>query len=320
MATQSWNYTKGLHDVGKDAFAYLQPDGGWGWSNAGLIVDGEASLLVDTLFDMKLTDDMLATMKDAVGVAGPDIGTVVNTHANGDHTHGNGCCPHAEIIASKASAAEMEAVGPAMLAQLQQAAPTMGEVGQYFSDIFGVFDFAGVEERLPTQTFSGQLDLKVGDRAVELIEVGPAHTAGDVLVHLPDTKIVFTGDILFIGGTPILWAGPVSNWIKACDRIIAMDADVIVPGHGPITDNEGVRQVQAYLNYIDSEARARFDAGMEMRDAIFDIALADFAGWGDAERLAVNVSTLYREYRGELDAADDVMQLFSLMADLRKKL
>lgn len=314
---EAWEFSKGLKDIGGGLFAYLQPDGGWGWSNAGLIVDGEQSLLVDTLFDMKLTAEMLATMKDAAGVAGADINVVVNTHANGDHTHGNGCCPHAEIIASKASTSEMEAFSVKTMVELMALAPTMGDVGAYFSDIFGSFDFAGVEERLPTRTFSDRLDLKVGDRAVQLIEVGPAHTEGDVLVYVPDAKTVFTGDILFIESTPIMWAGPVSNWIAACDKIIAMDAEVIVPGHGPITDNDGVRRVQEYLRYVDKEARQRFDAGLSMRDAVHDIALGDFSSWGDAERIAVNVSTLYREYLGTLNEPVDVMQIFGLMAEIR---
>jgi glyoxylase-like metal-dependent hydrolase (beta-lactamase superfamily II) len=315
-----WTFTKGLHDVGNGTWAYLQPDGGWGWSNAGLVVDGGESLLVDTLFDMRLTDEMLVTMADAAGVSGTDIDTVVNTHANGDHTHGNGCCPRAEIVASDASAREMEEVNAAMLAQMLAAAPTMGELGDFIGEIFGSFDFAGVEERLPTRTFTGTLSLKVGDRPVELIEVGPAHTAGDVLVHLPDTKTVFTGDILFIGGTPIIWAGPVSNWLDACDRIIDMAPDVIVPGHGPITDSDGVRKVQEYLRFVHDEARKRYDEGMDAREATFDIALGEFADLGDAERLAVNVSTLYREFEGKLDERPDTMALFSLMAELRKRL
>lgn len=314
---ERWTYTKGLKELGDGQYAYLQPDGGWGWSNAGLIVDGEASLLVDTLFDMTLTDEMLRTMKDAAGVAGPDIGTIVNTHANGDHTHGNGCCPHAEIIASAASAAEMEAFGAATLAQIMKTAPEMGPVGAYFTDVFGMFDFAGVEERLPTQTFSDELSVMVGDRKVNLIEVGPAHTAGDVLVHVLDTGTVYTGDILFINSTPIMWAGPVSNWIAACDRILALNPSAIVPGHGPITDKQGVKQVQAYLRYIDAEARKRFDAGLSVRDAAHDIVLGDFSSWGDAERIAVNVSTLYREYDGKLDTPDDPVALFGLMNEIR---
>ena len=311
-----WQYTKGLHETGNGIYAWLQPDGGWGWSNAGLICDGEASLLVDTLFDMQLTEDMLSAMRDAAGKGGEDINIIVNTHANGDHTHGNGCCQNAEIIASEASAREMEEVTPELLAQMKAAGAALGPAGAYFADIFADFDFAGVKERAPTKTFSGQMDLKVGDKDVQLIEVGPAHTAGDVLVHVPGDKTVFTGDILFIDGTPLMWAGPVSNWIGACEKICDMDVDVIVPGHGPITDKAGVRRVADYLGYIDVEARKRYDAGLSQREAALDIALGDFSSWGDAERIAVNVDTLYKEYSGA-DEATDVVTLFALMAEVR---
>ncbi len=314
---KTWNYKQGLHDLGGGSWAWLQPDGGWGWSNAGLIVDGDQSLLVDTLFDARLTGTMLDAMSDATGLSGDDIGTVVNTHANGDHTHGNGLCRHAEIIASEASAREMAEVDAAGLAAMMAAAPNLGPSGKYLINIFGDFDFTNVAERAPTRTFTGELNLKVGDKNVSLIEVGPAHTAGDVLVHLPEDRIVYTGDILFIDGTPIMWAGPVGNWIAACDKILAMDVEAIVPGHGPISDKAGVRKVQAYLRYIDGEARKRFDAGLSPRDAAHDIALGDYASWIDSERIAVNVDTLYREYRGDT-SPPNIVGLFSLMAELKR--
>ena len=313
---QRWEYTKGLKDIGNGLYAWLQPDGGWGWSNAGLIRDGEASLLVDTLFDMALTRDMLTAMEDATGIGAGKIGTIVNTHANGDHCHGNGCCPQAEIIASEASAREMAEVPPATLAMFKAAGAKLGPAGAYFADVFAPFDFENVEERTPTKTFSGVMDMKVGDKTVRLMEVGPAHTGGDVLVHVPGDRAVFTGDILFIEGTPLMWAGPVANWIRACETIIAMDVDVIVPGHGPITDKAGVRRVADYLAYIDREARKRFDAGLPVRDAALDIALGEFSGWGDAERIAVNVDSLYREYRGD-GKVTPVIELFALMAEVR---
>ena len=313
---QRWDYSKGLKDIGNGLYAWLQPDGGWGWSNAGLIRDGEASLLVDTLFDMGLTRDMLAAMEDASGIPANRIGTIVNTHANGDHCHGNGCCPQAEIIASEASAKEMAEVPPATLAMFKAAGAKLGPAGAYFADIFAPFDFEDVDERMPTRTFSGTLDLKVGDKVVQLIEVGPAHTGGDVLVHVPGDRTVFTGDILFIDGTPLMWAGPVRNWIGACEKIIAMDVDVIVPGHGPITDKAGVQRVADYLAYVDREARKRFDAGLPVREAALDIALGDYASWGDAERIAVNVDSLYREYRSD-GKVTPVIELFGLMAELR---
>lgn len=311
-----WEYTRGLKDIGNGLYAWLQPDGGWGWSNAGLIRDGEASLLVDTLFDMALTREMLDAMADATGIGAEKIGTIVNTHANGDHCHGNGCCPQAEIITSEASAREMAEVPPGMLAQFKKMGAQLGPAGAYFADIFAPFDFENVDERGPTQTFSGAMELKVGDKAVRLIEVGPAHTGGDVLVHVPGDRAVFTGDILFINGTPLMWAGPVANWIRACDEIIAMDVDVIVPGHGPVTDKVGVRRVAEYLAYVDREARARFDTALSVREAAMDIALGDYASWGDAERIAVNVDSLYREYRGD-GKVTPVMELFALMAEVR---
>lgn len=310
-------YSKGLVETGPGMFAWLQPDGGWGWSNAGLITDGGEACLVDTLFDMTLTAEMLAAMHDATGIAAAGIGQLVNTHANGDHTHGNALVANAEIIASEASAREMEAFTPATLAQMKAAgaAGGLGTAGRYFADIFAPFDFAGVEERAPTRTFHGRETLQVGNRRVELIEVGPAHTAGDVLVHVPDARTVFTGDILFIEGTPIMWAGPVGNWIKACDLILGLDVETIVPGHGPLTDKAGVREVADYLRFITAEARARFDAGMDAVSAARDIGLGRYATWTDAERIVVNVDTLFREFRGDT-APPDTIALFGAMGQL----
>jgi len=312
-------FTRGLHDIGNGLYAWLQPDGGWGWSNAGLIVDGDQSLLVDTLFDEALTAEMLAAMRDATGLAPGDIGTLVNTHANGDHCHGNGLVPEAEIIASAASAREMAEISPETLAAMMRMAPDLGETGAYLLDIFGAFDFEGIAMRAPTRTFEDRLTLQVGDKRVELSNVGPAHTGGDVLVHVPADRSVFTGDILFIEGTPIMWAGPVGNWLRACDAILAMDVETIVPGHGPITDQAGVRKVQAYLRFVDREARARYDAGMGAAEAAMDIALGDFRHWRDAERIAVNVDTLYREYAGD-SSPPDIAGLFGRMAAVRKAL
>jgi glyoxylase-like metal-dependent hydrolase (beta-lactamase superfamily II) len=204
---------------------------------------------------------------------------------------------------------------PEMMAALIKQAPEMGPLGKYFLECFGSFNFEGVTKRLPNTTFSGETQRKVGDKVVELIEVGPAHTNGDVLVHVPSDKVVFTGDILFIEGHPILWAGPVKNWINACDRIIGMQVDFVVPGHGPVTDNRGVRAVRDYLIYIDAESRKRFDSGMSAIETTKDIDLSLFSSWGDSERIAVNVNSLYREYKGE-QQREEITLLFEQMAEL----
>jgi len=304
----------GLHPIAHGAYAWLAPEASWGWSNAGLIVDGEQSLLVDTLYDLELTGEMLRKMRAAEPLA-KDIDTLVNTHANGDHCHGNELVTGAEIIASTASALEMSDLPPEAMAALVEAAPDMGPMGEFFLHCFGKFKFAGIRHTPPTRTFDGELDLHVGDKPVHLIEVGPAHTRGDVLVHSPADRVVFTGDILFIDSTPIMWEGPVGNWIKACMLIEDMDVDLIIPGHGPITDKHGVVQVRQYLQFVRDQAKARFDAGLSAIEAAKDIELAEYSSWADPERIVVNVDTLYREFAGE-QTATDLFELFAHMADM----
>jgi cyclase len=309
-----WAYTRGLHNLGNSVYAYLQPDGSWGWSNAGLIVDGEASLLVDTLYDLKLTQEMLDTMRRSVPAAA-HIDQVVNTHANGDHCYGNQLVAGARIIASKRTAEEMPEMPPEHMAFVLKQAPQLGKLGAFYSRSFSAFDFDNITLTLPKQTFEGELTLSVGDKTVHLIEVGPAHTRGDTLVYIPGDKVIFTGDILFIGGHPIMWAGPTRNWLRACDRILELDVETIVPGHGPITDKRGVAELKGYLEYVYEEARKRFEAGMHVLDAARDIPLDRYAAWKDGERIAVNVATIYRELSGD-ETLNTRANVFALMAEL----
>ena len=91
----------------------------------------------------------------------------------------------------------------------------------------------------------------------------------------------------------MIWAGPVGNWIRACDTILEWDVETVVPGHGPITDKSGVRALKRYLEFVRDESRKRFDAGMGYEDAARDIALDAFADWTDPERIVVNVYACY---------------------------
>jgi len=288
-------YAHGLQELGDGLCAYLQPDGGWGLSNAGLISAPGASLLVDTLYDLRRTAAMLEAM--APRLAASPLQAAFNTHGDPDHCFGNQLLPaEATIIATDAATAAMARRSASAVRDMVSGASLGPAFAEFARERFGSFEFEGIEQRFPTETFEGRRELRVGERLVELIELGPAHSEGDAIAHVPDAAAVFTGDLVFAGGTPIVWVGPVSRWLDACEAILALGARTIVPGHGPLTDADGVRAVQRYLRHVRSEAAKRFEAGMAAADAADDIELGDFAALGDAERIVVNVETVYREF------------------------
>lgn len=313
MTTET--FEKGLFEVANGCWAYIQPDGSWGWSNAGLVVDGDETLLVDTLFDLKLTSKMLGTMRDAVPGAAR-IDTVVNTHANGDHFFGNQLLTDSRVITTKLTNDMMVREELAQLPQLiDQVAARDAQAGAFMREIFSPFDFSGIKVPSADETFVGALELSVGDKKVQLIDVGPAHTASDVIAIVPGDRVVYTGDILFAGSHPAIWAGPVANWRKACKLIIDADIDVIVPGHGPICDKSALHDFLAYLDWIEAEARQRHEAGMSFDEAAFDIDLSPFEHWREPERMIPNVAALYREFGTPVNI--DLAERWSLMARYR---
>jgi len=100
---------------------------------------------------------------------------------------------------------------------------------------------------------------------------------------------------LFIGGTPIVWAGPISHWIEACDAMTALAPRVVVPGHGPITDVSGISDVRDYLEFVLESSRACHERGMDPWDAAVEMPLGQYEQLLDAERIAVNVAMAYHE-------------------------
>jgi len=307
-------FRAGHHDLGGGCHAWLQPNGGWGLSNAGLIAGRGESLLVDTLFDARLTAEMLAGLAPVTGAA--PIRRVVNTHGNGDHWFGNHLLADTEIIASAATLADMRDVGPHHVLALLEDPGRTGVVARH---IFRAYNFTDLVPAYPTTIFDRQLDLRVGGIDVQLINVGPAHTAGDTIVHVPSAGVVYAGDLVFAGGTPVVWQGPIANWLRACERIVGLGAATIVPGHGPVSTVAAVRAQAAYLLYVQEEATLRHEAGMTFTEAARDINLGKYAVLPERERLIVNVHTVYREL-DPTTAALDGPAAFACLGELMEDL
>ena len=191
------------------------------------------------------------------------------------------------------------------------------------------FDFDGIDVAAPTREFEGEMSLDAGGRKLRLIEVGPAHTPGDLFIHVPDAGVVYTGDILFVGATPVMWAGPVVNWIVAIDRLLDLDADTYVPGHGPVCGREEAEAVKRYWVWLEAAARHRFGLGMSAWEAARDIALSpEFKTyeWSSGGSRSGSSSTCTRSSASGVDSSAarlpprELVTLFSRVALLAEEL
>ena len=310
-------YTRGLHSIGDQVWAWTLPEGELGRSNAGLVSGDGAALLIDTLFDLRLTAEMLTAMEPVTAQA--PIRWALMTHSNGDHTHGNQLLDlSVRIVAAKGTAEEVRHG----LAGEMYASLTTFDLGPvvtpYLRDRLGLFDFGGITVRNADETFESQLTVDVGGRRVELINLGPAHTAADSVAYVPDAGVVYAGDLVFAGGAPIVWAGPIANWVAACDAMLALDPTVVVPGHGPVGGPESIQRMREYLVFVSEYAESAHKAGLPFREAADRIDLGGYRDWLDAERVAANV---YQRYR-ELDPSTEELgapEIFALLAEWHAK-
>ena len=305
-----------LRELARDVYACLQPDRGLGTSNSGLLNRG-GGLVVDTFWDLPHTRQMIDTY---ARVWKAPARRVVNTHRNGDHCWGNQLFPDAEIIGHRLCAAEFGKERPEFMQTLRNSGSGSDPALAAFARRLADWDFAGIELRSPQTLVDERLTIDLDGIQAHLIYVGPAHTSGDLIVHLPAERIVFTGDILFRLCTPIGWEGTYDRWIAALDRIVALAPDVVVPGHGPVCGLEGPREMKAYLQYVRAESKRLFDRGLSAVDAAKRIDLGPYAGWTEPERIVFQVERAYRELRGEpFDAPIDVTPLFGAMHELARE-
>ena len=292
----------GMQEVGPKIFAYVQATGETGISNAGLVVGADGAVAVDALMVPSMTRKLVAAIKR---VTRKKIGTLINTHHHLDHTGGNQLFRDSTIVASEACRAALVPGFPPV------------PILQRFMPAFAC-EFPLLKMTLPTVTFADRLVIHDGTHEIHLWHPGvPAHTAGDATVFLPKERVLFTGDIAFHYVTPLAFQGHVGHWIETADRVLALEADVVVPGHGPIGTRQDVRQLRDYLVLVRGEAKKRFDAGMPAEAAARDIKLGVYASWREAERILPNVMRCYQEFRNETDRELDVKAMIEGMERLR---
>ena len=283
-----------VEEVSPGIYAYIQLDGSWGLNNTGFITGSDAVSVVDTCFTEARTRAFLQAMR---GVTDLPVRTLVNTHHHGDHTHGNYLLSGASIV------------GHELCRQ------TVIDTGLHtLHPLFPNVTWGDLELAPPFITFQERLDLFVDDLKLELHYMGPAHTTHDVVVWLPDRKLLFTGDLVFNGGTPFVAMGSIAGSLAALERLREFGAETIVPGHGRVCGPDVIDKMEGYLRFVQDRAKDAFAADLTPLHAARLIDLERFTDWHDSERIAGNLHRAYSELRGE--PLGTVLNLGPIAADM----
>jgi len=268
-----------VSEIGDGIFAYIQPDGSWWINNTGFIAGDRTVLSIDTCSTERRTNEYLAKVEEIAGTA-PRV--LVNTHHHGDHTNGNCFLPFATVIGHELCREEILRTGIPRYRQL-----------------FEPIEWGDLSPAPPFVTFEHRLDVYVDDLKVELLHLTTAaHTTNDVVAWIPERRVLFSGDLIFNGGTPFVVMGSVAGSLEALSRIMELEPEVIVPGHGPPGGIEMVATCGSYLRFVQQSAERAVAAGISPLEAAHELELGDFAELLDPERLAGNLHRAYAECRG----------------------
>jgi cyclase len=287
-----------LREIVEGVYAWVQPDGSWWINNAGAIAgvgdDGTytaGTVVVDTCATHERTTRFLVAVARATG--GAPVTIAVNTHQHGDHTYGNCLLP-----------AETALVGHGAMREGLRTDTIIDGCPPVWAP---VPDWGPVTRRLPSITVDTALTLHSGRRRIEVRHPGyPAHTTGDVVAWLPEERVLFTGDLVFHGVTPLVFMGSLDGARRALEWLASFGADHLVPGHGEVVSGSSIDGALAahdrYYALVASAAAAGMRDGATPLEVARDTDLGEFGGWPDAERIVLNLHRAYADAgEGDLD-------------------
>ncbi|MCP2262598.1 cyclase [Streptoalloteichus tenebrarius] len=280
-----------MTEVADGVFAYVQPDGGWCLNNAGVLVTPGTTTVIDTA----ATETRARALRARIAELTPVVPrTVINTHSHGDHTFGNFVfTPDAEVVAHERNRAEVI------------------ENDLALRNLWPDVCWGEVVVHPATTTFADRLTLHRDDLRVELFHPGPAHTTNDVVVWVPERRVLFTGDIAMSGCAPFVLMGSVSGSLEVLERLRGLGAETVVCGHGPVGGPEVLDANLRYFEWLRRVAREAVAAGLSPLDAARELDMGEFAGLLDSERIVGNLHRAMAEERGlERGVPLDVVGIF----------
>jgi cyclase len=125
-------------------------------------------------------------------------------------------------------------------------------------------DWGDIELAPPFLTYRDEVTVYLDDMPCQVRYIGtPAHTTNDSVMWIPDRRLLFSGDLLFNGGTPFMLQGSIAGALVALNTVAGFGAETIVPGHGAVCGPDVIDQVRDYLLFVQDIARRGVDAGID---------------------------------------------------------
>ncbi len=300
--------------VAPGTYAAIATERGLAVGNAGVADLGDLTLVFDTLSNHLAAEDL---RKAAEAATGRPAALVVNSHAHRDHTKGNQVFRDAVIVATRATAeimtrnweARTERVRKEGLDPIRRGLETEFEAWEsnplttagdrILWESYRNALLHGIEEyrlKLPTVSFDSSLRFYGRTGTAEALTFGGGHSASDAVLHVPDPGVVYLGDLLFVGVQPFLGDGDPERFLQILDRIEALDAKTLVPGHGPVGSNRDLQPMRDYVHAVERAVRDAGDSDAGLTRAAKSVP-APFASWKWRAFWMENVKSLHEKSR-----------------------
>ena len=258
-----------------------------GLTNAGIIVGDDSVLIIDSLRVPSFARDLIKDVKD---ITDKPIQFVIDTHSHWDHSWGNEEFPDATIIGHKNCYAEM--VDVEWNEQWRKKVTSSNDPWSEEGNIVNITP--------PNMTFETSMQLYFGGRELDLKYFGRAHTSGDIYIHLPKEKIVFTGDVAQDGGVPYLGDCYPVDWPDTDNKLAALPIERFMSGHGPIGDHKALEGARDFIhNLVDSVKSAIADGqnSVQASESVITQLTPEYGNWRSFDRIGENLTSVYEKLK-----------------------
>jgi glyoxylase-like metal-dependent hydrolase (beta-lactamase superfamily II) len=308
----------GLTQVADGVYARIVSPDGDAVSNSGIVVLDRSVIVFDTHFTPEAGEALVAAIRATTPIP---VRYVVNSHWHADHTHGNQAFGNAQLISSVNARRDMLQVDLPSLNRTTQTAQTQinklrqamksetdaGRLQTIRDQIKSREDYLTTMARLkitaPTVSLEDTLTIRENALEARILFLGAGHTDGDVVLYLPSKKIVFAGDLFFNGAIPNVQDASVLEWLKTLDKLLKLDAEKYLPGHGAVASKKEVELFKGYLEDLRLMVQAAVDRGDSLEQATREIQLpAKYDSYQFRNLFPANVQKMYSELK-ELQSA-----------------